>query len=612
MCGIALYFNEKKEKTSSWIDNALQVMNYRGPDNSEKWESKCHNMLLGHNRLAIVDLSDAGNQPMHSKNGRYSIIFNGEIYNYKELIYHLKQVYGIECEHQNDTSVILEMYQIYKEKMLSHFKGMYAFAIWDENSAETFIARDPVGEKPLYYKANKSELFVASELKPFLYEVNEEVNKESIFTYFTKGHLGYQSALCGIELVQPGCWLRFKGQKIIDAGQHNKLNFNINQKVTLSVKEHADHVEQLMIDSLRLQMQSDVPNAFLLSGGLDSSLLVCMAKTISEDINTFTVKMGYSRLDESLHANQVVDHVGTRHIEIGLNDLTEEEVYQILAAQDEPQADSSFIPTFKVYEAVSKYFKVAIGGDGGDELFGGYEHYSIALQSQRRRERLKASHHQKVIKLVSSLMPYGMPGRNYLTRLQSETDITRSKMNYMDDNEFITYYTGIHKRAVEKYEHKSNDLLLEMRYQDLTNYLPNNILRKIDRASMLNSVESRSPFLSKELIKYAFEKLESKHLISMNNKKIILKKIAKKYLPNDYEYDRKQGFQFPLNNYIKSGKLDGIINDYVVNNDIGIDRKYAQKLLNQNKFGFSNSEKIFSILSFSIWFEKNKDCLRET
>jgi asparagine synthase (glutamine-hydrolysing) len=604
MCGIALYFSEDTNKKVDWMDNALKVMQYRGPDNCNQWKAKKHNLLLGHNRLAILDLSEAGNQPMHNRKGRYSIVFNGEIYNYKDLIFHLKQIHGVDCLNQNDTTVILEMYSIYKEKMLSHLEGMYSIAIWDDKEAEIFLARDLAGEKPLYYKSNNEELFVASELKPFFYGATCDIDVAACSSYFNNGYFGAQSVLRDVELIPPGQWLRFKGPKIVETGYQSQLNYNINRNKTSTFEARADHIENLIKNSLTLQMQSDVPNAFLLSGGLDSSLLVCMAKSIQNKINTFTVKMGASKLDESAYATYVSDFTCSNHLEVNVSNLNEEEILRILKLQDEPQADSSFIPTFKVYEAISKYFKVAIGGDGGDELFGGYEHYTLALNAQQRRAQLSAQPFQQGLKIIKKFMPYGLPGRNLLHRLDLNTDLVRSKMNYINEKE-LEKYSCYKAFKDEKNDIREDDnLLFAMRKYDFNNYLPNNILRKIDRASMLNSVESRSPFLNRDLIKYSFTNLDSEQLVSSSEKKLILKKIAKKYLPVNFNYNRKQGFQFPLNEYINTGKLDGIINDYVINNNIGFDRSYVRKLVQQNKLGFSNTEKIFAILSFSVWFEE--------
>ena len=493
MCGIVGLYDLKNKIDINLVKNACFKMRSRGPDNISV-VSLSEKICFGHVRLSIIDLTDSSNQPLNSKCGRYSITYNGEIYNYKEIKSMLISE-GCKFSTTGDTEVLLELYIKKGPKGLNLLRGMFAFCIYDKINHTFFLARDMCGEKPLFYVKNEDSFGFSSTLTSLM-ELNmvpKFIDLEQLNNYLHDGYTqSNKSLIKGIKKLEAGCYLIYdlKSGSINTKRYWDLPEFEDNY-VSLSKEKELTNI---LKHSIEEQLHADVPTSVLLSGGLDSSLLTALASDVKNNVETFSVSFtGDKKNDEIDHANQIANYFDTNHNILKVDDLSLKSLIEVCDNTDEPFIDSSFIPTYYLAKEVGKKTKVVLGGDGADELFGGYSHY-------RKLFYLNALHQKflpkQFLKIGSRLVkPFENESNLYKWIDISFQDllnkVPKTAVYYRNPSQLINSLDQ-HKSILTKSH--SNTLLSSSMEYDFHNFLTEDILVKVDRAMMSASVESRSPF----------------------------------------------------------------------------------------------------------------------
>jgi asparagine synthase (glutamine-hydrolysing) len=597
----------------SWLVLGRDSMQIRGPDDAGEWWSANQQVGLAHRRLSILDLSSAGHQPMKNGSGTLNIVFNGEIYNHKKLRSELVGK-GFTFKSNSDTEVLMSAYQCWGRDCVKHLNGMFAFAIYDEPKQILFMARDRAGEKPFFYSLNEKEIRFASELKGILSDdaLPRKINREALDCYLGLGFVpGNRCILEGFNKLPPAHAMEFSTRsgefKIWRYWDLPNSNFASNP--VFDEDALLEELEYLLSDSVRMQMVADVPVGVLLSGGVDSSLITAFAARSSNQVKTFTVGFpGHGVLDETLHARLIANYFGTDHTELEAKPVTAD-LLPILAYQfDEPIVDSSMIPTYLVTKLVREQCTVALGGDGGDELFGGYGHYNRLLKMERSVGEMPLPIRKLVAKLAGYALPVGFKGRNWLQGLGADlkngVPLIASYFDLVTRDQLLSYAVENHERAEKVLKisiSKNSNLLERATRMDFQNYLAEDILVKVDRASMLNSLEIRAPFLDYRLINFAFEKVPPALKANTSDKKILLKRLTTKLLPPDFDRQRKQGFSIPLAAWLKKGPFRNLFHETLLHSDCIFNRKAVKNLLINQDRGYANSERLFALVMFELW-----------
>ena len=612
MCGIVGIASNAPQIQRAWLAIGRDAMSHRGPDDAGEWWSVDGRVGLAQRRLSIIDLSIAGHQPMHDASGLLSIVFNGEIYNFTDLREELIAK-GHGFLSHSDTEVILVAYREWGTECLTRFNGMFAFALYDMQQHRLFLARDRAGEKPLFYHQAKGVFRFASELKALLVDpaLTRRIEPEALDCYLAMGYVpGERCILQGFNKLPPAHALLFDLQT---ANSKCWRYWQLPELATVqgSLDEAAllDELETLFEDAVRRQMVADVPVGVLLSGGIDSGLITAMAVRVSSNVQTFTIGFpGHGKMDETKHARMLAQHFGTRHTELMAENPTEDMLLRLARQFDEPMVDSSMIPTFMVSQLVRKHCTVALSGDGGDELFGGYGHYSRLLWMQQIFGSVPRLLRQGVALAAEKLLPVGMKGRNWLQGLSVDLDsglpLIASYFDPTTRRRLLVAQPGwslvaesLKKSRVPLHP----DLLQRAICMDFANYLAEDILVKIDRASMLNSLELRAPFLDYRLIEFAFGKVPSHLKATQTEKKILLKRLTMRLLPPEFDRQRKQGFSIPLGEWLKGGAFRTLFNKVLRDPGCSFDAGTVESLLHGQVCGRSNSERLFSLVLFELW-----------
>tara|TARA_A100001015_G_scaffold316939_1_gene432517 strand:+ start:923 stop:2782 length:1860 start_codon:yes stop_codon:yes gene_type:complete len=614
MCGIlGFILSEKKFEKEKFV-NSLNTLKHRGPDEVGVWTSPDKKVFLGHRRLSIIDLSKKAKQPMKSMNNDKIIVFNGEIYNFT----YLKKILikkGYKFKTKSDTEVILVAYQEWGEDCLNYLEGMFSFCIYDTKNKKLFLARDRVGEKPLFYLYNGKDFLFASELKAILSSnlINAKIDPLSLDLYLNMGFIpGENCIIKGIKKLPPGYAISFSLiNKKINIWNYWKLP-KFNTIIQYSYNEIIEKLSTLIEDSVKRQMISDVPLGVLLSGGLDSSLITAMAAKNSNKIKTFNIGFPeYKKFDETDHARLVSKYFNTEHFEINAGEIKPEILNNLSYQFDEPMADSSMIPTYLISECIKKYCTVALGGDGGDELFGGYPHYSRLIWLEQTFQMIPVKLRKFLSKIIYDVMPIGLKGRNWIkalsTDFNSESPFIAEFFNRKERVQFLPFLEDSRFNSDQVQKEcfiNENNILDTLTRNDFRNYLPEDILVKVDRSSMLNSLEIRAPFLDKNIVEFAFESIPNKLKATSNNKKIVLKNIAENFLPKEFDFNRKQGFSVPLSEWINNGKFGDFFKEVLLDESSIFNKNAIIKLFDRNNTYSNNSERIFALVIFQMW--KNK------
>lgn len=621
MCGIlGLCLNAGKIEENIFLD-ALNLMHHRGPDAEGVHVNSSKTISLGFKRLSIIDLSDHANQPFYSPCKNFILIFNGEIYNFKYLKKQLINK-GYIFSTNSDSEVLLNSYIEWGNKCLDTIKGMFAFAILDMNKNEIFLARDFAGEKPLYYSDHNGCLYFSSELKPIIYLNGnlKKLNSEQIINYFSAGYVsGDSSIFSNIQKLPPAHSLTYNLQtrvKIIHCHRVMKTDTKNCIKRDYSMNNlsyYVNKLEHLLNQSVQDQLIADVPVGVLLSGGLDSSIITAIASKYKKNLRTFTATFpGQKKYDEQAHARLISDHFNTDHEELSVDSINPEIVSELTQYYDEPLSDPSMIPAYLVSKLVKKHCKVVLGGDGADELFLGYSSYERKIFQEKILKFIPLSIRSRASSIFMRL-PFPR-GQSLIHSLGLDFESLDSSFDPLLSSKELSMLLGrninllttkeAHKKQIID-PFKEEDMLSKIHAGDFRNFLPNDILTKIDRATMGNSIEGRSPFLDKDIIDFSFNELPNNLKLHNGNKKYILKLLGQKILPDSFIFNRKQGFSFPIDEYfLKKDWQEYFCHKLETTQVDFFNKDFIFSKLKFHKRYQSYGRNLFSILFFLCWAER--------
>ena len=590
------------------------TLRHRGPDDKGLWSATDGSVVLGHRRLSIIDLSPAGHQPMADASGGYQLVFNGEIYNFKGLRDELCRA-GHRFRSSGDTEVLLEAYRAWGTNCLERLNGMFAFALYDHPRRRLFLARDRAGEKPLYYRHAGGRLAFASELKALFADpcCPRALDSDALDAYLAFGYVPHdQCIIRGIRKLPQGQAL------VYDLATDTARTWQYWSLPERRVPEPTDddeallaRLESTLLDAVRLRLIADVPVGVMLSGGIDSSLITAMAARVSPRVKTFTISFpGHGAYDESGHARVVAEHFGTDHSVLAAEPVTVDLLPELARQFDEPLADSSMVPTYLVSRLIRREAAVALGGDGADELFGGYPRHSWVQSQARVRAMIPAPLRRALRPLATALLPVGMRGRNYLLGLTGDQAFSVSQFNQFFDPVMRRRLIGPFSASAGAADPEAfraqlwangGTPLQQATATDFRSYLVDDILVKVDRASMLSSLEVRAPWLDPRLIELAFGEVPDRLRATAHERKILPRRLAARLLPSALDLTRKQGFSLPLDAWFK-GQWGSFIRDVLTDpsQDL-LDRGAVNSLVTGQQRGLANSHRLFALAMFELW-----------
>ncbi|MBA3638150.1 MAG: asparagine synthase (glutamine-hydrolyzing) [Acidobacteriota bacterium] len=614
MCGIAGLAHSIPHRRRETLSEILAPLSHRGPDDAGEWWSDDGRVGLGHRRLAIIDLSPAGHQPMHDASGRLAIVLNGEIYNYRELRRELLGK-GHVFRTASDTEVILVAYLEWGDACLERLDGMFAFALYDTAQQRLLIARDRVGEKPLYYRSVPGGLAFASELKALMADrtFDRSLNVEALDYYLTYGYVpGTLSILDGVTKLPAAhslVWRTTTGELSI------RRYWTLPQTAPDprgDAYELSERLETLLEASVRRQLVADVPVGVMLSGGVDSSLVVAMAaRASSTPVKTFNVSFpGHARFDEAPFAREIARHFGTDHIELRADEAPTD-LLPLLARQfDEPLADSALVPTAMISALIRNHATVALTGDGGDELFGGYPHYQWMMKAERIRGRVPLWV-RRGVSGAARLLPPGTRGRNHLIGFDQDTRGGIAHLNVYFDRAarerliVPSMSDGTGRCTPEEYRAghctPGASVLRQATEADFQTTLADGYLVKVDRASMLHGLELRAPWLDHHIVEFAFGEVPDRLRTTRDELKVLPKMLARRLLPPGFDIRRKQGFTMPLAAWFAGAwgrQAEAILKEAPASL---FNPREISRLLRAQRMGFDNTQRLFALTMFELW-----------
>ncbi|MBT4376310.1 asparagine synthase (glutamine-hydrolyzing) [archaeon] len=572
MCGIN-GFNFVDKNLLKQMNDSL---NHRGPEEAGTFFYQ-KKVSLGHRRLAIIDLSSKGSQPMSytHKGEKVTIVFNGEIYNFQEVRKELKKK-GYEFKSDSDTEVVLASYIEWGKNCVNKFNGMWAFCIYDPQKKILFLSRDRVGKKPLYYYFDGNKFIFSSEIKGILkHKTKRELNPESIDLYFSLGFIpSPYSIYKNIQKLEQRQSLIFDLAKkeIQKEYYYDWPNFN-PKKNKKNLKKEFD---SLMVDSVKLRMISDVPLGAFLSGGLDSSTIVNYVKKFTKDLNTYSI--GFEgKYDESPNINITKNHFQTNHHHKYFKEEDfKKELKNIFEYYDEPFSDPSMFPTKFLTKFAKEKLTVCLSGDGGDEIFGGYPRYKIAYQMEILRKIPKLFRKILLKIVLNAKIKEGLR----LSLLSKDKFYSEARDNFYKPEITKEMLSDKLKGCLRK---TNGNLVEAIRLMDIYLYtLPDNFLAKVDRASMANSLEVRCPFLDYRIIEYSM-KLPTKYKVSFFKEKTFFREIISQFLPKKIINQKKKGFTPPINSWIQKEEYSKEISK-------AINELAKAKILSKKWIAFYNKE----------------------
>jgi asparagine synthase (glutamine-hydrolysing) len=566
------------------IDNFRQcrdLMVHRGPDQAGEWIKYDTGVALANRRLSVFDLTSASNQPFVMDSENLVLVFNGAIFNFIELRETLKNK-GHVFKTNGDSEVLLYAYKEWGFDCLKYLNGMWAFAIYDQRRGpgheQLFVARDRAGEKPFYYRCRSGGFEFASELKGLIGK--NEINLQALNHYlafgYVPGDLCIESGVLKLPPAHAGVFdFKRRDFKKWRYWQLPAPNYGATDKI--NSEELAEQAWDLLTDSVKLRLRADVPAGIFLSGGLDSSLITAAAAQVSsQPIETFTIGVPGTTLDETEHAQLIANTFNTKHHLLPIDSPSLYLLDEFKSFIDEPIADSSMLPSFLVSRMTRKHVTVALGGDGGDELYGGYKHYKSAVCNQDRLGWLPMTLLKIGAKFASKLSA-GIPGRNLLASLREGPlqaslwgtpffDLTLRKRLFTPEilAELGDEIDAPERRSLALYQ-KGFDPVDKLMRMDFLQTLPDDYLVKVDRASMANSLEVRSPFLDYRLVEHAYKLIPTQLKVTTREQRYLQKLMAKKYLPKEFVMNRKQGFSIPMDLWMKNIPLEQFLSKNLKN-----------------------------------------------
>ncbi len=625
MCGIAGFISttdDRREERAAKLDAMCRVITHRGPD--EQGTAISGRAAMGMRRLSIIDLA-TGQQPIYNADDTKLIVFNGEIYNYRELKKDLESR-GHRFRTNSDTETIIHAYDEYGEDCVQLLRGMFAFAIWDSRGQSLFLARDRVGKKPLFYTVTASGEFVfGSEMKVLLAHggIPREIDHGALDAYLTFGYVPEELCIFkGVHKLEPGHFLIYKNGEI---RTEKYWDFDYSQP---TLHEPEDEIAVDLLEKLReaveVRLISEVPLGAFLSGGVDSSAIVgLMSQIMDQPVKTFSIGFNEDSFNELKYARVAAEHFQTDHHEFIVTPDIVDVVDDLVWHFDEPFADSSALPTYMVSKLAREHVTVILSGDGGDELFAGYTRYVI----ERKRsglDRLPLGVRKNLIRPLSEALPHSTPGKNYLFNISLD-----AAGRYIDS---ISHFNGPRKRKLysEGARNKMNgsfalgenlyrriaasaasdDQIDNLLYLDSKTYLPGDILTKVDRMSMASSLEARSPLLDHKLIEYV-TRIPSHLKLKGNETKYIFKKALEGFVPHEILHREKQGFGVPINEWINLQLKERIRADLSDRRTLErgyFDAKYIDLLLDEHARGRrDHSYPLWTLWMLELWHRKYID-----
>lgn len=615
MCGIIGFAGIAPfaSTADSLLVRGRDAMEHRGPDDAGVHWSEDRRVGMAQRRLAIVDLSANGHQPMRDDEAKLVISFNGEIYNFRDLREELRGK-GFSFATATDTEVILKAYRAWGIGMMERLEGMFAFALHDVGAGKLFLARDRAGEKPLFYFATAEGVRFASELKGLLADpaMPRRIDPLALDCYLAAGFIpGALCILAGYAKLLPAQVMEFD----LANGARRQWAYWTLPGPSNTPAGDEDLLEEfhgLLKFSVARQLVADVPVGVLLSGGVDSSLIAAMAAASQSRIKTFTVRFpGHAALDETEHARLIAGHLGTDHMELETAAADAFDLLPALAAQfDEPMGDSSLIPTYLVSRLVRQHCTVALGGDGGDELFAGYGHHRRALVPPSGLQRLPGFVRNGIGQMAERWLSPGTRGRNHLRMIASDQETSLPYVAPHFDPRARQRITGLGAQGV-----RAEDVLCQdvpsgrdpvevSTRNDFCKYLPDDILVKVDRASMACSLEMRAPFLDRPMLDFAFGQVPSRLKADHQAGKLLPKRLAKSLFPDAFDTQRKQGFSIPLGAWLRQQPLARFFRDLLTGPDTLLPGADAASLLDGHGRGRTNSERLFILGMLELWRRK--------
>ncbi len=624
MCGITGFVNSNsKAANRSLLERMNECIRHRGPDDDGFYCRE--NVALAMRRLSIIDIAH-GKQPIHNADKTKWIVYNGETYNYRELRADLERR-GHEFYTNSDTEVIVHLYDEYGADCVSHLRGMFAFAIWDERDKSLFLARDRVGKKPILYSHQPNgDLIFGSEFTALLKHpnVSREIEPAAIDDYLSYSCIpAPQTAFKEIRKLEPAHWLRWK-DGAIETRRYWQPDFS--GKIKITEQEAVEETTRILREATRLRMIAEVPLGAFLSGGVDSSLVVAlMAQESSNRVKTFSIGFEEEDYSELKYARRVAEAVGAEYNEFIVKPDALEVLPTLVEHYGEPYADSSAIPTYYVSKETRRFVTVALNGDGGDESFAGYERYA-AMQIAEKYNRLPAVLRKSLIEKTVNLIPSSeikksrlrdakrflrsasLPKVERYFELVSAFDAGAKKELYTREfeNEIAENDSA---RFLENWFAKANGagILDATLLADQMTYLPNDLLVKVDIASMANSLEARSPLLDHKVVEFAASLPENLKMRRFETKSL-LKKVAARLVPRDVVYRRKMGFGVPIGKWFRGEMKDFVravlLSEKSLRRGI-IKPEMLEKYVGEHTSGErDHAAKLWTLLMLELWFQR--------
>jgi asparagine synthase (glutamine-hydrolysing) len=625
MCGIAGQVNHGGLPGVDAVTAMVRRLSHRGPDDSGTWRSPGGECVLGHARLSIIDLSAAGHQPMIDPLTGNAIVFNGEIYNFRELRQGCERD-GERFHSGTDTEVLLALYRRHGQKMLGHLRGMFAFAIWDEGRRQLFLARDRVGKKPLNYAITPSGLVFASELASLACHpaVSREQDPEALELYFQLQYIPAPRTIYRQVRKLPPAHYAVYDQRGLTVAPYWDVSF-LPKRKGISEEEALAGFEEKLREAVRLRLVADVPVGVLLSGGVDSSVVVAIMAGLSpQAVKTYSIGFRDEEFNELPYARMVAELYGTEHCPEVVDGTAEGLLGEIVRHYGEPFADSSAVPSFQVCRAARRHVKVVMNGDGGDELLGGYPRYWLGGGSILAGRLLgdacsPGGLARQAVGLDRVTTLGGRLRRKWLLRcanpeLQSLTsnygwfwnDAERAALlgREGEDSPLLTSWRADWLGRVRAAADNPVDRML---WIDNGTYLPGDLLVKMDIAAMHCGLEARSPLLDHELIEYCAT-LPVRFKVRQRTGKYLLKRLAERYLPRGLIYRQKMGFAIPLADWLRQG-VKPVVEEVLAATDLmePLDRTVIRQV--RDEFydqGIEHSSRIWALLMYGLWQRDQK------
>jgi len=587
----------------------MDAIRHRGPDDAGNFSDG--EVALGFRRLSIIDLA-GGHQPLSTACGRYTIAFNGEIYNYRELRAELERDHGFTFRTASDTEVVVNAVKLWGPDALSRLNGMFAFAVWDSQERALLLARDRIGKKPLYYSTSPRGIVFASEIKSLLEhpEVPRALDESCLPGFLAYRYLpGDETLLAGVHCLPAGAWARISA---MDTDVAPRTYWDLTFKNAPSGPDMPARLEELLDDSVSRRMIADVPLGLFLSGGLDSSvILAMMTRHASEPIKTFSIGFdtGFS---EAKYAREVAGLFRADHTEVsfGVGDLLQN-LGTALWARETPVTEPSDIPILLLARAARKDVTVVLSGEGSDEIFGGYLKYGI----ESTIDRLLPFVPRSLFGLGARLMPYRMRGLQLVLECSSEPDRLERYAAWFGGFRSEERRRLLRPAVATSEAHSFSRALLkhqtlpgvaeEMMYLDLKHWLPANLLLRADRMTMANGLELRCPFLDYRLVEFAAHDVARADKVAFNDGKLVLKRLARQWLPDFIVDRRKWGFKVPIADWLR-GELQPLLQQRLLapNSSLSglLDMAAVGTLIDEHAAGRKNHEKqLWILLQLELW-----------